>query len=146
MKKIFLTILLFISSAFAQYDFAEPKPSFEEPRKVILSLYDKDLDKANHIIGTVYNLLKEYPAESLKVIVVAYGPGMRLVKKDADQKLITRMKSLMEYDVEFVACKNTMETMKWKEEDFIDDLRYVQAGLLEVIEKQVEGYININPY
>jgi intracellular sulfur oxidation DsrE/DsrF family protein len=52
----------------------------------------------------------------------------------------------MEYDVEFVACRNTMETMNWKEEEFIDDLRYVQAGLLEVIEKQVEGFININPY
>ena len=146
MKKIFLVLLLTISSVFAQYEFAEPKPTFDEPRKVILSLYDKDLDKANHIIGTVYNLLKEYPSESLKVIVVAYGPGMRLVKKDGDANLIKRMKSLMEYDVEFVACKNTMETMKWKEEDFIDDLRYVQAGLLEVIEKQVEGFININPY
>ena len=146
MKKILVSFLLVVSSVFAQYEFAEPKPSFDEPRKVIMSLYDKDLDKANHIIGTVYNLLKEYPAESLQVIVVAYGPGMRLVKKDGDAKLITRMKSLMEYDVEFVACRNTMETMKWKEDEFIDNLRYVQAGLLEVIEKQVEGYININPY
>ncbi|CAI8228467.1 MAG: Uncharacterised protein [Arcobacter lacus] len=71
---------------------------------------------------------------------------MRLIRNDGDANLIKRMQSLMEYDVEFVACRNTMETMNWKEEEFIDDLRYVQAGLLEVIEKQVEGFININPY
>ena len=49
----------------------------------------------------------------------------------------------MEYDVEFVACKNTMETMKWKESDFIDDISFTQAGIVEVIERQVDGYIGI---
>jgi intracellular sulfur oxidation DsrE/DsrF family protein len=52
----------------------------------------------------------------------------------------------MEYDVEFIVCRNTMETMKWKENDFIDDVSYVQAGIVELIERQVAGYIGIIAY
>ena len=71
---------------------------------------------------------------------------MRAIKKDYDKATLDRINSLMEYDVEFVGCKNTMETMKWTEEDFIDDIEYVQAGIVEIIEKQTAGYIGISPY
>jgi intracellular sulfur oxidation DsrE/DsrF family protein len=52
----------------------------------------------------------------------------------------------MEYDVDFYGCRNTMESMKWTEDDFIDDIIYVQAGIVEAIEKQVDGFIGITPY
>jgi intracellular sulfur oxidation DsrE/DsrF family protein len=52
----------------------------------------------------------------------------------------------MEYDVEFIVCKNTIETMKWTEEDFIDGVDYTQAGIVEVIERQVDGFIGITAY
>ena len=120
-KKLFLILCLF-GFALAETKFSDPKPSFESPRKVVYSLYVNDLDTVNHTIGSMYNILKEYPAESLKIVVVAYGKGLRALKKDYDKETLKRIKSLMEYDVEFVACKNTMETMKWKESDFIDDI------------------------
>lgn len=52
----------------------------------------------------------------------------------------------MEYDVEFIVCKNTMETMNWTKDDFIDDVSYVQAGIVELIERQVAGYIGVIAY
>ena len=36
--------------------------------------------------------------------------------------------------------------MKWKESDFIDDISFTQAGIVEVIERQVDGYIGITAY
>ena len=78
--------------------------------------------------------------------MVGYGNGVRALKKDYDAKTLSRINSLMEYDVEFVVCKNTMQTMNWTEDDFIDDVSYVQAGIVELIEKQVEGYIGIIAY
>ncbi|MDY3200956.1 MAG: DsrE family protein [Arcobacter sp.] len=144
-KKILLVLLLSIFS-FAQSNFSDPQPSFENPRKVVYSLYVGDLETVNHTIGSMYNILKEYPAESLKIVVVAYGKGLRVLKKDYDANTLNRVKSLMEYDVEFVACRNTMETMKWTEKDFIDGISYTQAGIVEVIEKQQAGYIGITAY
>ena len=145
MKKIILVVLLAIFS-YAQSKFSEPQPTFDNPRKVVYSLYVGDLETVEHTIGSMYNILKEYPAESLKIVVVAYGKGLRVLKKDYDKKTLERIKSLMEYDVEFIACKNTMETMKWKESDFIDGISFTQAGIVEVIEKQKDGYIGITAY
>ena len=52
----------------------------------------------------------------------------------------------MQYDVEIVGCKNTMQTMGWKESDFIDDISYAQAGIAEVIERVAGGWIDVTPY
>lgn len=145
MKKLLLILLLSVFG-FSQSDFSEPKPTFDNPRKVIFQLYDSEIKKVNHNLSSIYNILKEYPAETLKVAVVAYGNGMRALKKDYDKKTLTRIFSLMEYDVEFIACKNTMETMKWTEDDFIEDLTYVQAGIVELIERQVDGYTGLIAY
>jgi len=141
-----LIVLFFTIFVYGESTFSNPKPSFDNPRKVVFQIYDSNLDKVNHNLGTIYNILKEYPEESLKVAVVAYGNGMRAFKKDYDKSTLVRISSLMEYDVEFFACKNTMESMKWSEDVFIDDLEYVQAGIVEFVEKQIDGYIGVNAY
>ena len=146
MIKKFILVALMAVFSYAQSKFSEPQPSFDNPRKVVYSLYVEDLKTVEHTIGSMYNILKEYPSESLKIVVVAYGKGMRVLKKDYDKKTLERIKSLMEYDVEFIGCKNTMETMKWKESDFIDGISFAQAGIVEVIEKQQDGYIGITAY
>ena len=145
MKKILLVILMAVFS-YGQSKFSDPQPTFDNPRKLVINMHDSDLDTVNHTIGSIYNILKEYPSETLKVAVVLYGKGMRVVKKDYDAATLNRIKSLMEYDVEFIGCKNTMETMKWTQDVFIDGIDYVQAGIVEIIERQTAGYIGITPY
>ena len=144
--KNFLALIFISIFAYAQSTFSEPQPTFDEPRKVAIQLYDSDLEKVNHNLSTIYNILKEYPEESIKVVVIAYANGVRALKKDYDKKTLTRINSLMEYDVEFIVCRNTMETMNWTEVDFIEDVSYVQAGIVELIERQVAGYIGIIAY
>ena len=145
MKKIILIVLIAVFS-YAQSTFSDPQPTFVNPRILVINIHDNDLETVNHNIGTIYNILKEYPSESLKVAVVLYGKGMRVIKKDYDAATLNRIKSLMEYDVEFIGCKNTMETMKWTQDDFISGVDYVQAGIVEVIERQNDGYFGITPY
>jgi intracellular sulfur oxidation DsrE/DsrF family protein len=145
MKKIIIMVLIAVFS-YAQSIFSDPQPTFENPRKLVINIHDNDLETVNHNIGTIYNILKEYPSESLKVAVVLYGKGMRVIKKDYDEATLNRIKSLMEYDVEFIGCKNTMESMNWTQKDFIDGIEYVQAGIVEVIERQTSGYVGVTPY
>jgi len=145
MKKIILLVMLSIMS-FGQMEFSDPKPSFDEPRKWMVKISTSDLKIVRHTIAGIYNVLKEYPPETLQVVVVAYGPGMRVLKKDYDSLMLQKIQSLMEYDVEFVACKNTMETMNWTKKDLIEGLSYVQAGIAESIERKVAGWIDVTPY
>jgi len=146
MNRVIALLIVSSMALFAGMKYSDPKPTFDEPRRIIMKLNIADTKKVNHIIGTIYNLLKDYPSDTLKVAVIAYGPGMRVLKKDYDKQTLSRIRSLIEYEVDFIGCRNTMFTMKWTEKEFIDDISYVQAGVAEVIEKQVGGWIDATPY
>jgi intracellular sulfur oxidation DsrE/DsrF family protein len=126
--------------------FSNPQPTFENPRKWVVKLRTADEKTVNQTISSIYNVLKEYPAESIKIVVVAYGEGMRVLKKDYDKHTLSRIASLIDYEVEFIGCRNTMKTMNWTENQFIKNITYVQAGIAELIEKQVGGYYETTPY
>ncbi|RXJ82743.1 DsrE family protein [Arcobacter sp. F2176] len=145
MKKIILVVLLTVFS-YANSTFSDPQPTFDKPRKVVFQIYNSDLVVVNNNLNGIYNILKEYPSDTVKIAVVVYGNGMRALKKDYDKKTLIRISSLMEYDVEFIGCKNTMESMHWKEDDFIDDVSYVQAGIVELIERKIAGYVGVLAY
>lgn len=145
MKKLVLIILVSVF-ALAKMEFSTPKPTFDNPRKWMVKLSTSNLKIVRHTISGIYNVLKEYPPETLQVVVVVYGPGMRVLKKDYDPLVLKKIKSLMEYDVEFVACKNTMATMGWTKKDLIGGLSYVQAGIAESIERKVAGWVDVTPY
>ncbi len=142
----FLLLFLGTFQLQAKMQFADPKPSFENPRKVIMRIYENDVRKVNHTVAAINNILKEYPVDSLKIALLFYGPGMRVIKKDFDAPTLKRIKSLFAYDVEIVGCLNTMQTMGWKRSDFIDGVEYIQAGVAEAIERKAGGWIDATPY
>jgi intracellular sulfur oxidation DsrE/DsrF family protein len=146
MKKILLIVLLMLSSLSAEMKFSNPQPTFENPRKWVIKLNTANIEDVNHMLSSIYNVLKEYPAESIKISVVTYAQGVRAIRTDYDADTLKRVKSLMEYDVEFIVCRNTMETMGWKDPEFLKGVSFVQAGIAEVIERIADGWIGVEPY
>ncbi|HFC04005.1 MAG TPA: hypothetical protein ENJ74_03950 [Nitratifractor salsuginis] len=148
MKRLLLFFMLLLPlSLFAKMEFSDPKPSFDHPRKWVVPVKTDDIHVVNHIIGGINNVLNEYPPESLQVAMVFYSSGMRVIRKDYDAKTLTRLKSLMDgYDVEMIGCINTMKTMGWKKKDYIEGIVYRQAGIAEVLERTVAGWIVFVPY
>jgi intracellular sulfur oxidation DsrE/DsrF family protein len=71
---------------------------------------------------------------------------MRVLKKDYDKKTLQRVRSVMEYGVEFIGCINTMDSMGWKKKEFINDISYVRAGIAQVLEKVAGGWTDVTPY
>jgi intracellular sulfur oxidation DsrE/DsrF family protein len=146
MKKIILIILMSIFS-FGAVNFANPKPDFDNPRKWLIKINNSNTEKVNHILDGINNVLKGYPDEALEIEVVFYSNGTRAAKKDYDKETLSRIKSLMVYDnINFVVCKNTMDTMKWDKNLFIGGVSYVQIGIAEVIERVAGGWIDVSPY
>ncbi len=144
-KLLFIMILLF-NYVSAEMKYADPQPTFENPRKWVIKLNTANIEDVNHMLSSINNVLKEYPSESIKIAVVTYAQGVRVLRSDYDSDTLTRIKSLMKYEVEFIVCKNTMDTMKWKEAEFLKDISFVQAGIAEVIEKIAGGWIGVEPY
>ncbi len=146
MKKIILILLISVF-AFAKVNYAEPMPDFENPRKWLIRVNSSEPEKLNHILNAINNVLKGYPEEALQIEIIFYANGVRATRKDYDEKVLARIRSLMIYDtIEFIVCKNTMDTMGWKKSEFMDGVDYVQIGIAEVIERVADGWIDVSPY
>ncbi|MBT3280199.1 MAG: hypothetical protein HOF69_06710 [Campylobacteraceae bacterium] len=144
MIKIFLFALLFNSLIIAETELVDPKPSIIEPRKIVLSIGSGKSEDIHHILGSANNILKFYGPEKVEMVIVAYYHGIKAVLLE-NIDIMKRVQALQLYEVEFVACGNTMRTKDIKEDKLLDDVSIATAGLVEIIERQKDGYININP-
>lgn len=141
-----LLVFLFAWTAllFADTQFADPEPSLDAPRQIVFSVTSGDDEAINHVLSSANNVLKFYGPEKVQMEIVAYSGGIRMLLKE-NPKIAERVRTLMLYDVTFVACGNTMRTKNITEAQLIDDVEVVTAGIVEMIERVKEGWIYIKP-
>jgi intracellular sulfur oxidation DsrE/DsrF family protein len=144
MIKLIYALIILSTVSLADTKFAEPKPAFDNQRQIIFSIKSADDEEINHVLSSANNVLKFYGPENVHIRIVAYYHGIKtLLKKEKD--IAIRVDALMQYDVDFVACGNTMQTKKIKENELIDGVEIVTAGIVEVVERVKEGWVNIVP-
>lgn len=145
MRRFFAALLLLTALSLpAETVFAEPKPSFDNPRQVLFCITGGEDEEIHHVLSSANNVLKFYGPENVQMRIVAYYHGIRaLLKKEKEFAL--RVDALMQYGVEFVACGNTMRTKKISESELIEGSEVVTAGIVEMLERVKEGWIYIRP-
>ena len=143
MKYIYLLLFVF-SFANGDTEYAEPKPTIIEPRKIVFSIKSADDEVINHLLSSANNVLKFYGPENVNMRIVAYYHGIKMLLKK-EKKTAKRVDALMQIDVEFVACENTMRTKKIDKSELIEGVEIVTAGIVEMTERVQDGWINIVP-
>jgi len=143
LKRLCLLYICINSFIVAETEFATPKPSIDHPRKIVFSIDSIDDRKVNHVLSTVNNVIKYYRPENTEVVVVVYSQGVKALRKNSDSETRKRIEALMTYDIEFVACENSLRTLGIKKKELIDDLSFGTAGIVEIIERQLRGYTYI---
>ncbi len=156
LRFLFLTLLSFavlVPVSFAQQQssglphdtkLAEPAPDWDNPRKIVFQVTSKDEFHVNNVYYNAINLQKYYGTDNVKVSIVFYGPGIRAILKES-AIAPQRVKSLQDYDIEFIACNNTMTTIGKKRDDLLSGIRVVTSGIAEIIEKKINGWHYIIP-
>jgi len=145
MKKILILLACLFSFTLAETELAEPKPAIDNPRQLVFGIPSGDTKEINRILSTVNNVMKFYRPENTEVVIVAYGQGLKSLLKKGDTDVRKRIEALMTYDVEFIACENTMRTLHIEKKDLLDDIGFATAGIVEIIERQLKGYIYAQP-
>ena len=145
MIKILLITMLFMGSSFAETEFAKPKPAIDNPRKLIFALPSGDVKEMNRIISAINNVIKFYRPENTEVVVVAYGQGLHALLQNGDKDVRKRIEALMTYDVVFIACGNTMRTLHIDKKDLLEDVEFATAGIVEIIERKLQGFSYTQP-
>ncbi len=144
MIRYVLILVLFVMGAFAETQFAEPKPSIDHPRQIVFCITSADDESINHVLSSANNVLKFYGPENVEMEIVAYYHGIRALLK-SEKEIAVRVDALMQYDVKFIACGNTMQTKNIKPSELIEGSEIVTAGIVEMLERVKSGWIYIKP-
>ncbi|MCB4823729.1 DsrE family protein [Roseicella aerolata] len=123
---------------------AEPKPTVEAPRRIVVSVSEADPARANAVFSNLINIQGFYGQDLVEILVVAYGPGLRHLLREESQ-VAERVASLQAYGIEFVACGATLDTLGLAPEAVLEGVQVVQNGLPEVVERQLMGWIHLRP-
>jgi len=154
LKKLFILLLITFNLLHAETEFSDPKPSMDNPRKIVFPLNTTDEDEIDHLLSVSNNVLKFYGMDNCNIVIVCYSKGIKLLiknkaflgKKGFKHKDIPkRVAALMMNDVEFIACNNTMKTYDINQSDLIEDIEVVTSGVSELVEKQLDGYTYVRP-
>jgi intracellular sulfur oxidation DsrE/DsrF family protein len=132
------------SAARAQQAPLQDKPFAEH--KIVLQLSDNDPKRQALVISVAYNLLKFYDPDKVAIEVVAFGPGIDLLRTDNGNR--NRVESLIAQGVRFDVCLNTVDTVErdtGKRPEIIPAATPVQVGVGQILLLTENGYTLVRP-
>jgi len=96
------------------------------------------------ILNSIQAMIKRY-GDNVDIAVVAIGPGLHVLakepKREVDSLTYERVKSFAkDYNVRWIACGNTMNTIHWEDSDMRPFAEYAEVGAAALMELQEEGY------
>lgn len=104
-----------------------------------------ELSKWNLLLRNVRNLMEASGPKNAHIEVLANSEAVGFyadLTSDADRNL---MRELAEAGIRFAACNNALKGMEIAKEQLPPFVGVVPVGVLELIEKQSEGYAYIKP-
>ena len=111
--------------------------------RVVIQMSDAEPAKWNLALNNARNLQAELGAANVEIEIVAYGPGLGMLKRDS--AVATRVDEALTSGVKIVACENTMRGQKLAQPDMLPSISYVGAGVVEIMERQQQGWAYIRP-
>ena len=111
--------------------------------KVVIQVSDGDAAKWNLALNNAKNVQTDLGATNVDVEIVAYGPGIGMLKSDS--AVGNRIDEALASGVKVVACENTMRGQKLTKADMLERVGYVSAGVVEIMQRQQQGWAYIRP-
>ncbi len=119
------------------------QPTKDAKQKVIFQVSDADPKKWHLALNNAKNVQADLGKGNTEIEIVAYGPGIAMLKMDSE--VGNRITEAAGTGVKIVACENTMKGQKLTKDDMLANISYVKAGVVELMQKQQEGYAYIRP-
>lgn len=115
----------------------------EPANKVVMQVSDNDPAKWNLALNNAKNLQTDLGASNVAIEIVAYGPGISMLK--ADSAVGNRVGEALAAGVKVAACENTMRNQKLVKDDMLAGVSYVPAGVVEIVQRQQKGWAYLRP-
>jgi len=147
MRRLLLTLLaaaaLAPCAAGAQTAAAAAEMPNAAPTRVVVQVSEADPARWNLALNNVKNLQDDLGARNVSIEIVAYGPGIGMLKLDAPTN--SRVTDAVKAGVIVSACENTMRNQNLAKADMHPGIGYVPAGVVEIVRRQREGWAYLRP-
>jgi intracellular sulfur oxidation DsrE/DsrF family protein len=128
---------------------AQPAPLPDKPfaeHRVVLQLSDDNPKKQRLVLSVANNLIKAYDPDKIAIEVVAFGPGIDLLRTENASRV--RVESRIAQGVRFDVCVNTLDTIEretGKRPAIIPSATPVQVGVGHILSLTENGYTLVRP-
>jgi len=111
--------------------------------RVVFQVSDGELATWQRALGNLFNTLKAYGPDGVEIELVAYGAGLPMLKKDSP--VAAAVSEALSRHVRLLACENTLRGLHLSVDDLVPGVATVPSGVVEIIQRQREGYAYIRP-
>ncbi|MEP7067648.1 MAG: DsrE family protein [Usitatibacter sp.] len=111
--------------------------------RVVIQVSDNDPGKWNLALNNAKNLQADLGAANVEIEIVAYGPGLNMVKSGS--AVASRIDESVLGGMNIVACENTMANTKVTKEQILPGVNYVGAGVVQIMRRQQQGWSYLRP-
>lgn len=141
-RYILVTLLLLavtILSPVVHAESGHPK----QPYKAVFSVAEDNQHTWNEVFGNFRNIQRELGPGNIQLELVVYDQAMGMLKDDS--LVAEKVSDALADGVKIVACINSMNAQGLKKDDMLNGIGYVQAGIVELIRLQADGWAYIRP-
>lgn len=113
---------------------------------VVIQVSQDDPARWNLVLNNAQNLLDSFGADKIQIVVVAYGPGLKILL--ANSPVAERLATLDQEGIEFDACHNTMMGMAkatGKMPELVLSAVIVPAGVQRILQLESHGFLYLKP-
>lgn len=138
-----LLVTPFLIAARAQEKRLGGQKDPQKRHKIVIQVSDNDPAKWNLALNNAKNLQDDVGAANVDIEIVAYGPGIGMLKLESPTG--SRVADAMKGNIRVLACENTMRGQKLTRDDMLPALSYVPAGVTQIMTRQNEGWAYLRP-
>ncbi len=110
---------------------------------VVIQVSEADPAKWEMALINARNVRKAYGDKPINVEIVAYGPGLKMLRNDS--AVASGLAEASNNGVKLLACGNTMAMTQTLHEDLNRAVDVVPAGVVEIMQRQQDGYAYVRP-
>ncbi len=132
-----------LSHNLAGYDGFSTLQTARTPRGVVIQVSEADPAKWQMALINALNVRKAYGDLPVGVEIVAYGPGLKMLGEDST--VAAGLDEARKHGVKLLACGNTMNMTGTRRDQLNHGVEVVPAGIVEIMERQQEGYAYVRP-
>ena len=106
--------------------------------RVVMQVSNPDPRGWNQTLSNALQLTKNAGKENVEIRIVANGAGIGMLKQGSPSAQLVA--AALGQDVKVLACGVTMKALQLEKEDMLPDIGYVPGGLIEVLDRQRDGW------